>query len=71
MIAANRNDTLKPSIRLVLSRDGLSLVRGPVIHLSSQNDNVLQRQIIRTLDPGKEHVHIMRHLNFLADGARL
>jgi HD-GYP domain-containing protein (c-di-GMP phosphodiesterase class II) len=71
VVAANRNDTLKPSIRLVLSRDGLSLVRGPVIHLSSQNDNVLQREIIRTLDPGKEHVHIMRHLNFLADGARL
>jgi HD-GYP domain-containing protein (c-di-GMP phosphodiesterase class II) len=68
VVAPNRSDTLKPTIRLILSRDGLPLVRGPVIHLAHREGNV-ERQIVRTLDPGKEHVHVIRHLDFEAGGA--
>jgi HD-GYP domain-containing protein (c-di-GMP phosphodiesterase class II) len=62
VLAANRNDTLKPTIRLVLSRDGLPLSRGPVVNLGAAESSALGRRILRTLDPGKEHVNIIRHL---------
>jgi HD-GYP domain-containing protein (c-di-GMP phosphodiesterase class II) len=67
VLAANRDDTLKPTIRLVFSRDGLPLSKGPVVNLGAAESNALGRRILRTLDPGKEQVNIMRHLT-LATG---
>ncbi|HEX2226513.1 MAG TPA: HD domain-containing phosphohydrolase [Candidatus Binatia bacterium] len=67
VLAANRKDTLKPIIRLILSRDGLPLPRGPVVNLGDAESNAVGRRILKTLDPGKEHIDIMRHLS-LASG---
>ncbi len=62
VLAANRNDTLKPTIRLVLTSDGLPLSKGPVVSLCDRESAAIGRQILRTLDPGKERVDVMRHL---------
>jgi HD-GYP domain-containing protein (c-di-GMP phosphodiesterase class II) len=67
VLAANRKDTLKPIIRLILSRDGLPLPRGPVVNLGDAESIAIGRRILKTLDPGKEHIDIMRHLS-LASG---
>jgi hypothetical protein len=67
VLAANRNDTLKPTIRLILTRDGLPLPKGPVVSLGEADSAALGRQILRTLDPGKERIDVMRHLS-LASG---
>jgi HD-GYP domain-containing protein (c-di-GMP phosphodiesterase class II) len=69
VLAANRSDTLKPTIRLVLTRDGLPLSRGPIVNLAEAESEAIGRQILRTLDPGKERVDIMRHLSMTAWGA--
>jgi HD-GYP domain-containing protein (c-di-GMP phosphodiesterase class II) len=68
VLAANRSNTLKPTIRLVLTRDRLPLPQGPVISLSEESA-AKGRHILRTLDPGKEHIDIMRHLTFTAGGS--
>ena len=67
VLAANRTDTLRPTIRLILTRDGLPLSRGPVLCLAEEESVSLGRQIVRTLDPGKERIDIMGHLT-LATG---
>jgi HD-GYP domain-containing protein (c-di-GMP phosphodiesterase class II) len=66
VLAANRTDTLKPTIRLVLTRDGLPLARGPILSLAEAESASINRHILRTLDPGKEHIDIMRHLSLAA-----
>jgi HD-GYP domain-containing protein (c-di-GMP phosphodiesterase class II) len=66
VLAANRSDTLKPTIRLVLTRDGLPLSRGPIVSLGEAESAAIGRQILRTLDPGKERIDIMRHLSIAA-----
>lgn len=63
VLAANRKDTLKPTIRLVLTRDGLPLSRGPVLSLGEAESAAIGRRILRSLDPGKERIDIMRHLS--------
>ncbi len=60
VLAANRKDTLKPTIRLVLTRDGLPLSRGPVVSLDEAESVAIDRRILRTLDPGKERIDIMQ-----------
>ncbi len=67
VLAANRSDTLRPTIRLILSRDGLPLLRGPILSLAEEKSVAIGRQIVRTLDPGKERIDIMSHLT-LATG---
>jgi HD-GYP domain-containing protein (c-di-GMP phosphodiesterase class II) len=67
VLAANRSDTLKPTIRLVLSRDGLPLSRGPIVSLAEEESVSIGRQIRRSLDPGRERVDVMSHLR-LATG---
>jgi putative nucleotidyltransferase with HDIG domain len=67
VLAANRSDTLRPTIRLVLSRDGLPLSRGPIVSLAEDESVSIGRQIRRTLDPGRERVDVMSHLR-LATG---
>ena len=62
VLAANRTDTLRPTIRLILTHDGLSLSRGPVVCLAEEESIDMGRQIVRTLDPGKERIDIMGHL---------
>src|SRR4029077_18343024 len=54
VIAANRNDTLRPTLRIISSRNGLALSRGPIISLAETESGSIERRIIRALDPGKE-----------------
>jgi HD-GYP domain-containing protein (c-di-GMP phosphodiesterase class II) len=63
VLAANRTDTLKPTIRLVSTREGLPLSRGPIVSLGEAESVATGRQILGTLDPGKERIDIMRHLS--------
>jgi HD-GYP domain-containing protein (c-di-GMP phosphodiesterase class II) len=66
VLAANRNDTLKPTLRLVLTRDGVPLSNGPVVSLCEDKSTAMGRRILRTLDPGKERIDVMRHLALIA-----
>lgn len=70
VLASNRTDTLRPTMRLILSRDGLPLSKGPVVSLAEQESVSIGRQIVRTLDPGKERIDIMGHLNLATGLAR-
>jgi HD-GYP domain-containing protein (c-di-GMP phosphodiesterase class II) len=67
VLTSNRKDTLRPIIRLVLSRDGLPLSRGPVVSLAEEDSVGIGRLIVRTLDPGKERIDIMGHLNLASE----
>jgi HD-GYP domain-containing protein (c-di-GMP phosphodiesterase class II) len=70
VLASNRTDTLRPTIRLVLSRDGLPLPKGPILSLAEEKSLAIGRQIVRTLDPGKERIDIMSHLTLATGLAR-
>lgn len=70
VVAANRTDTLRPTIRLVLSRDGLPLSRGPLVSLAEEESVAIGRQILRTLDPGKERIDILGQLSLATGLAR-
>jgi HD-GYP domain-containing protein (c-di-GMP phosphodiesterase class II) len=67
VLAANRKDTLKPTIRLVLSRDGLPLARGPIVSLAEEESVAIGRQIRRSLDPGRERIDILSHLRLATE----
>jgi hypothetical protein len=62
VIAANRIDTVKPTLRIISSRQGLDLPNGPIVNLSEADSNSGERRIIRALDPGKERVDLLAYL---------
>jgi putative nucleotidyltransferase with HDIG domain len=62
VIGANRSDSLKPTLRIISSRDGLPLSDGPIISLADANPGSIDRRIVRALDPGKERVDLMYYL---------
>jgi HD-GYP domain-containing protein (c-di-GMP phosphodiesterase class II) len=62
VIAANRNDSLKPTLRIISSRDGLALSNGPIVSLLEADAGSVERRIIRALDPGKERVNPLAYL---------
>jgi hypothetical protein len=62
VIAANRMDTLKPTLRLILSGNGVPQPNGPVINLASTEPGCAERRIVRALDPGKERLNPMVYL---------
>ena len=62
VIAANRKDSLKPTLRIISSRDGLALSNGPIISLIDTDNGSSERRIIRALDPGKERVNPLAYL---------
>jgi len=62
VIAANRNDSLKPTLRIISSRDGLALSNGPIVSLLDADPGSVERRIIRALDPGKERVNPLAYL---------
>ncbi|HTN70582.1 MAG TPA: DUF3391 domain-containing protein [Methylomirabilota bacterium] len=62
VIAANRKDSLKPTLRIISSRDGLALSNGPVLSLADTGSGSAPRRIIRALDPGKERVNLLAYL---------
>ena len=62
VIAANRNDSLRPTLRIISSREGLALANGPIVSLVETDTGSAERRIIRALDPGKERVNPLAYL---------
>lgn len=62
VIAANRADTVKPTLRIISSRQGLELPNGPIVSLADPDSDSGERRIIRALDPGKERVDLLAYL---------
>lgn len=54
VIAANRADSLKPTVRIVTSRTGLMQANGPILSLAEADGCGGERRIVASLDPGKE-----------------
>jgi HD-GYP domain-containing protein (c-di-GMP phosphodiesterase class II) len=66
VIAPNRADSLKPTLRVVVSGDGLACLNGPIINLAGTNAVPAARRIVRALDPAKEGIDVMAHLRLSA-----
>ena len=66
VIAPNRTDTLKPTLRIVLSADGLPTPNGPIVNLADRDPANEARRIMRALDPAKEGIDVMAHLKLSA-----
>jgi HD-GYP domain-containing protein (c-di-GMP phosphodiesterase class II) len=62
VIAANRADTVKPTLRIIVSRQGLELSNGPIVSLADPDPDSGERRIVRALDPGKERVDLLAYL---------
>ena len=65
VIAANREDSLKPTLRLISTREGLALKNGPIISLLEQSGDGLDRTIVRVLDPTRERLDPLSYLRNL------
>jgi putative nucleotidyltransferase with HDIG domain len=66
VVAPNRIDSLKPTLRVVVSRDALACLNGPIINLAETNAARGARRIVRALDPAKEGIDVMAHLKLSA-----
>jgi putative nucleotidyltransferase with HDIG domain len=66
VIAANRFDSLKPTLRIVAWPDEDGRSDGAVVCLAEPNAGSLDRRIVRVLDPGKERIDIMGQLQISA-----
>lgn len=66
VIAPNRADSLKPTLRVVVSGDVLACLNGPIINLAEMNAVPAARRIVRALDPAKEGIDVMAHLRLSA-----
>jgi HD-GYP domain-containing protein (c-di-GMP phosphodiesterase class II) len=69
VVAANRNDTLRPTLRIISSRSGLALPKGPIISLGEADSGSTERRIVRALDPGKERVDVLAYLKLASAAA--
>lgn len=66
VIAPNRTDTLKPTVWIVSSADGLATPNGPIVNLADSDPADKARCITRALDPAKEGIDVMAHLKLSA-----
>lgn len=64
VIAANRTDSLKPTLRIVAWPGAAEGEQGAVVSLAEPGS--VERKIVRVLDPGKERIDIMAHLQLAA-----
>lgn len=64
VIAANRVDSLKPTLRIVAWPGAVEGEEGAVVSLAEPG--MVERKIVRVLDPGKERIDIMSHLQLAA-----
>lgn len=62
VIAPNRSDGLRPTLRIISSRTGLDLPRGPIVNLTETDSRCGERQILRALNPVKEQVNVWSYL---------
>jgi HD-GYP domain-containing protein (c-di-GMP phosphodiesterase class II) len=59
VIAANRDDSMRPMLRIISSRFGDVHGRGPILDLGATRPGPVQRQIVKVLDPVKERIDPM------------
>ncbi|MBI1998237.1 MAG: DUF3391 domain-containing protein [Deltaproteobacteria bacterium] len=64
VIATNRADSSKPTLRIISSCNGLRQLNGPIISLANRATNALEQRIVRALDPGQERSGRRPYLNF-------
>jgi putative nucleotidyltransferase with HDIG domain len=70
VIATNRAETLKPTLRIVMSSNGFIQRSGPVVSLADANGGAPQRRIVRCLDPGRERIDPMVFLKLAPEAVR-
>ena len=56
VVAANRADTLKPTIRIMTTRTGMNQYNGPIVSLADSDNGAPERRIVGALDPGRERI---------------
>jgi HD-GYP domain-containing protein (c-di-GMP phosphodiesterase class II) len=66
VIAPNRADSLKPTLRVVVNGDSPGALNGPLINLAESNAEPETRRIARALDPAREGIDVMAHLRLSA-----
>ncbi len=66
VIAPNRADSLKPTVRIISSADGLPASNGPIVNLADRDPANESRRIKRALDPAKQGIDVMAHLRLSA-----
>jgi putative nucleotidyltransferase with HDIG domain len=62
VVAANKKDALRPTVRIVTSRMGFMHKHGPVVSLADEKSADIERRIVNALDPRKERIDPMAYL---------
>lgn len=68
VVAVNRRDALKPTLRIITSRLGGLLRHGPIVHLAAAGE---QRHIVGALNPIKEGIDPLAFLKPAPESARV
>ena len=63
VVAANRMDSLKPTVRIIMSSTGLAQPHGPIVSLADKGTGAVERCIVHALDPIKEGIDLLSYLN--------
>jgi hypothetical protein len=63
VVAANKQDALKPTVRIITSGMGFMQKHGPVVGLADADSGEIERRIVKALDPRKERIDPMAYLN--------
>lgn len=63
VIATNRADSLKPTLRMVSTAEGAAEPNGPIVDLAASPTDSVERRIFRALDPAKEQFDLMASLD--------
>lgn len=69
VVAANRSDALRPTVRIITSYTGAILTHGPLVSLVDAVGSAPDRRIIGALDPGKERLDPMAFMKWSAAAA--
>lgn len=62
VVATNKSDALKPTVRIISSRSGLKQTNGPVVSLADAASVSLERRVVNALDPGRERINLLEFL---------
>lgn len=65
VVAANRSDTLKPTVRIVTTRTGMNQYNGPIVSLADSDNGAPERRIVAALDPGRERIDPLAFLKLV------
>ncbi len=66
VVAANRADTLRPTVRIVTTRAGINQYNGPIVSLADADGGASERRIVGALDPGRERIDPLAFLKLAA-----